>query len=166
LLDAVKDLKKKNIPFECHFVGAWSDITETLFKQKIEESGLSEVVFAHGPKYGADKYSYFQSADIFLFPTFYHYETFGIVNLEAMQHGLAIVSTPEGGIPDVVIDGETGFLVPQKNSKDLADKLELLIHQPELRTKMGMAGKKRFETNFTLDRFEKRFFDILKQAIG
>ena len=164
LLDAVKELKNRQLFFECHYVGAWSDVTEEAFKKKVYENGLKELVFAHGPKYGSEKEFFFNEADIFLFPTFYHYETFGIVNLEAMQYSLPIVSTPEGGIPDVVVDGETGFLVPQNNSKELADKLELLIKQPELRLKMGIAGKERFENLFTLNKFERRLIEIIKEA--
>lgn len=166
LLDALEKLKDKQLSFECHFVGGWADITEELFKHKLDEKNLSEVVFAHGPKYGQEKFSHFNKAEVFLFPTFYHFETFGIVNLEAMQHGLAIISTPEGGIPDIVVDGETGFLVPQQNSEELAKKLEIFIHQPDLRLKMGLAGKERFRHLFTIDKFEKKLVDILKIASG
>jgi glycosyltransferase involved in cell wall biosynthesis len=164
LLDALKHLQSKKIPFECNYVGAWSDITEEAFKAYILENGLEKSVFAHGPKYDNEKESFFKEADIFVFPTYYHYETFGLVNLEAMQYALPIVSTREGGIPDVVADGETGFLVPQKNAEKLADKLELLIKNEELRFNMGQAGKNRYETLFTLDRFEKTFAEVIREA--
>jgi len=162
LLDAVKDLRERKLNFECHFVGGWSDIEESEFKQKIQENNLSEIVFAHGPKYGKDKHSFFCKADVFIFPTLY--EAFGLVNLEAMQHGLAVVSTLEGGIPDIVVNGKTGFLVPPKDSKALADKLEILIRNSSLRTEMGQEGKKRFDALFTLNHFENRIIEILKEV--
>ncbi|MDT8375045.1 MAG: glycosyltransferase family 4 protein, partial [Bacteroidales bacterium] len=87
-----------------------------------------------------------------------------LVLLEAMQHSLPVVSTPEGAIPDVVEDGVNGFLVPQKNATALADKLEVLIKDPDLRHKMGSAGRARYEAQFTLERFERRIVEILNQV--
>ncbi len=81
-----------------------------------------------------------------------------------MQNGLAVISTPEGGIPDIVIDGKTGFLVPQQDSKKLADKMALMIQNPDLRKIMGQEGKKRFEKLFTLNQFENKFISILKEV--
>jgi glycosyltransferase involved in cell wall biosynthesis len=120
---------------------------------------LSGQVHYVGKKYGTDKEAIFSKADIFAFPTYY--ETFGLVNLEAMQFCLPIVSTFEGGIPDVVNDGKTGFLVPQKDAKALADKLERLIKNPALRKQMGKAGREKYEKEFTLNAFEKRLKEIL-----
>lgn len=164
LLEALELIQKRGVSFECHFVGAWSDISEETFKSEIAKRGLSDVVFAHGPKYADEKLPFFNSSDIFVFPTHYHYETFGIVNLEAMQHELPIVSTFEGGIPDVVIDGETGFLVPQRDSTMLSYKLEKLINDPGLRKQMGSAGKARYLRHFTLSSFESNFSQILIDA--
>jgi glycosyltransferase involved in cell wall biosynthesis len=84
-----------------------------------------------------------------------------LVLLEAMQHSLPVVSTFEGAIPDVVEDGVTGFLVLQRDAIALAEKIELLIKNPELRTSMGIAGRKRYENNFTISIFENRLKEIL-----
>ena len=165
LLDACKQLKAKQLSFECHFVGAWVDITENEYSSYVLKNNLADIVFAHGPRYNEDKFSFLRNSDVFVFPTYYHFETFGLVNLEAMQCGLPIVSTREGGIPDVVLDGVTGFLVPQKDVQALADKLEILITQPDLRLKMGMSGQRRFNEFFTFEIFEKNLNNILKLAI-
>ena len=165
LLDACQKLKERNILFECHFIGGWIDISEEAFKEKIKEKNLSDAVFVHGPKYNEEKLAWYRKAQIFIFPTFYHYEAFPLVNLEAMQNSLPVVSTPEGGIPEMVTDGETGFLVPQRNAEALAEKLALLINNPELCIKMGEAGKNRFNNFFTVEKFEKNLSDILKKAI-
>ena len=162
LLDACEQLMKNKICFECHFVGGWLDVSEDDFNKIIKEKKLDEFVFVHGPKYNDDKYYFFNNANVFVFPTFYHYETFGLVNLEAMQHKLPIVSTPEGGIPDVVIHGETGFLVPQHDAAALAEKLTLLIQDAGLRNQMGEAGKKRYKSLFTIEKFENNMVNILR----
>ena len=161
LLEACKVLKERKLSFECNFIGAWSDISEEYFTKRCEEFGIQDEVLAHGKKYGDEKMKYFGKADIFVFPTFYHYETFGLVILEAMQAELPVISTFEGGIPDVVEDGKTGILVQQQNVLELADKLELLILNPSKRKQMGMAGRKRYEELFTLNVFEERLKSIL-----
>ncbi|MEO6329968.1 MAG: glycosyltransferase family 4 protein [Ginsengibacter sp.] len=166
LLEACKKLKERKLFFECHFVGGWSNISEEEFKERILQNDLSDVVFSHGPKYNEEKHAYFTSSDIFVFPTSYHHEVLPIVNLEAMQYGLPVVSTPEGGIRDEVIDGETGFLVPQNNAGALVEKLELLIQNPELRRHMGLKGAERFNELFTLNKFEQTFTAILKAAVN
>jgi glycosyltransferase involved in cell wall biosynthesis len=59
----------------------------------------------------------------------------------------------------------TGFLVPQKDVQALADKLEILIKNPELRKQMGASGRKEYEEEFTLERFEGRMVEILKEVM-
>jgi glycosyltransferase involved in cell wall biosynthesis len=166
LLEACKRLKDRNLSFECHFVGAWSDVTEEFFLDSVQKHNLTEYVFGHGKKYNEDKLSFFHQASVFVFPTFYHNECFPLVLLEALEHSLPIVSTPEGGIPDIVIDGETGFLVPQQNIEALTERLSLLIQQPTLRIQMGSAGRKRYEELFTLAKFEQNLTSILENAIA
>jgi glycosyltransferase involved in cell wall biosynthesis len=166
LLEACKLLRKKAIDFECHFVGTWSEITEGQLQTSIATSNLSNVVFTHGRQLGKEKYALLKSADIFVFPTFYHNECFPLVNLEAMQFSLPIVTTSVGGIPDMVLDGETGFVIAPNDPVALAEKLELLISKPELRLKMGNAGRKRFERFFTMRQFEQNMVNILETVIS
>lgn len=163
-LEAIKLLKNEYDNFQCHFVGGWSDVTPENFENFVETNGLSHQVFAHGPKYNNEKNAFFEKSDVFVFPTFYHYETFGIVNLEAMQHALPIISTPEGGIPDIVLEGETGFLIPQRSHEQLAEKMKIFINHPKKRKTMGQAGRKRYEQLFTLETFEHRLTYILIKA--
>lgn len=165
LLDACKVLKNKNIPFRCIYVGGEGDITAFQFENKVKQMGMQNDVYYLGKKYGIEKQIAFMGADIFAFPTFYHNETFGLVNLEAMQNSLPIIATSEGAIPDVVIDGTTGYLVPQQNPQALAEKLEVLISNPELRNDMGQAGRKLYEEKFTLEIFEKRMVEIIQTVL-
>lgn len=70
-------------------------------------------------------------------------EPFGIVIIEAMAMGQAVIASCIGGIPDVVVDGETGILVSPGNVDQLRQAMQTLIDDPELRTRMGAAGKRR-----------------------
>lgn len=165
LLEACKLLKEKNINFQCHFVGDWSNVTERMFDQLVLKYNLSNYIFAHGKKYNEEKLYFYNTADIFVFPTFYHNECFPLVLLEAMQFNLPVVSTNEGGIADIISDGVTGFIVPKNNALELAKKLQLLINNNELRVQMGTKGGIRFKTEFTLNHFEKCLADTLKKAL-
>jgi len=106
-------------------------------------------------------YELYTHAAVFCCPSIY--EPFGIINLEAMACETAVVATAVGGIKEVVVDGETGFLVPleqmtespfepldpQKFSRDLAAKINILMANPELREKFGKAGRKRALEKFS-----------------
>ena len=165
LIDACKILKDKGLNFHCHFIGKWSDISEETFNDRINALGLQDCVNAYGAKYGEEKNEFFENTDVFVFPTFYHNETFGLVLLEAMQYSIPCISTDEGGIPFVIEDGKTGFVIEKHQSKILADKLVLLIDNPNLCNEMGNAGRKKFEQEFTLNQFEKRIAGILNDAL-
>lgn len=165
LLEACTLLKKKRIPFHCVFIGGEGEISEFEFNEKIVQMKLQNEVEYRGKKYGIEKEAAFASADIFAFPTYYSSECFPLVALEAMQYALPVISTFEGAIPEVIIDGVNGFLVPQRNAQVLADKLEILIGNSKLRNEMGQAGKKNYEEKFTLVHFEKKMLAILQDAI-
>ena len=158
--------KGEGLSFNCQFVGGWVDISKESFDNIVREYNLADVVQAHGPKYNQEKSVFYNNADIFILPTFYRKKVFPLVLLEAMQHGLAIVSTAEGGIPDIVIDEQTGFIILKKDGEGLVQKLEYLIQNPELRKKMDEEGKRRFENLFTLKKFEQNFTNILKRAVA
>ena len=100
-----------------------------------------------------------------LFSTFYHNECFSLVLLEAMEHGLPCISTIEGGIPGIVDDGKTGFLVPKHDVAVLADKIQLLLNDSVLCSNMGKVGREKFEKEFTLEVFEKKMVEILSNNV-
>ena len=80
-----------------------------------------------------------------------------------MMFSLPVISTSEGGIPDIVKDGETGFIVYKQNSNQLAEKIKWLIEHPEEASIMGKKGSTRFIKLFTLNIFEKKIVNILSQ---
>lgn len=164
LLDACTILQQRGIEFECNLVGAEGDLNASQFSEKVKQKQLSGKIKYLGKKYGKDKHDVFADADIFIHPTLN--DCFPLVLLEAMQYSLPIVSTFEGGIPDIVDENVTGFLVPQKNAVALAEKLEMLIENSELRQQMGKAGRQKFDEKFTLEKFEHKLNEILQQVVA
>jgi glycosyltransferase involved in cell wall biosynthesis len=79
-----------------------------------------------------------------------------------MRAGLPVVSTDEGGIPDIVEDGTTGFIVPKQDAEQLASRIEQLINDRELRSAMGIAGQKKFRENYVSGIFEEKMVGILQ----
>jgi glycosyltransferase involved in cell wall biosynthesis len=84
--------------------------------------------------------------DVFAFPSWD--EALPYALLEAMATELPVVATRVGGIPEVVVDSDTGFLVPKRDPAALANKLALLLDHPELRLRMGVAGRMRVVSCF------------------
>ena len=165
LLEACQLLLNRGMLFHCTFIGDEGDISSVEFNKIVHEMRIENHVTYLGKKFGNEKNMAFRNADIFAFPTYYANETFGLVNLEAMQNRLPIVSTFEGGIPDIIENGITGFLVPQRDASALAEKLELLIKDSKLRQQMGDAGYKKFLNEFTFEIFENRFLNILSRLV-
>jgi glycogen synthase len=122
----------------------------------------------------------YSHAAVFCCPSIY--EPFGIINLEAMACGTAVVASAVGGIKEVVVDGETGFLVPleqmsespfeplnpEKFSRDLAGKINQLMKDRQLREKFGKAGRKRVEEKFswsTIAQKTKALYESLTRSV-
>ena len=165
LLDALKIISNRGISFVCDFVGSETkELNSERFNQEVEARNLSHCVRYNGPKYGEAKQKSFLQADIFAFPTFC--DTFGLVNLEAMNYQLPIVTTNFGGIPDEIINGENGFVVEPEDAQATANALCQLLEDASLRQRMGRAGYKKFMEEFTEEIFEHNIVSSLKRVMG
>ena len=140
----------------------WSQSFSQQLRSYISDNGLDEYVEMPGGVYGEEKEKLMVSSDIFVFPTYYEYETFGIVNIEAMRAGLPVISSSEGAIPEVVRDGVTGFIVNPKSPEEIADKILTLVREPNLRKSMGMKGREVFESKYTLEAYAKTLDGAIK----
>ena len=164
LLDACKMLRDRGLQFVCDFVGGETrEIDSSTFEAAVKARGLEDAVNYHGPKYGEEKEAYWQNADIFVQPTFE--DCFPLTIVEAMQHGKPVVSTDEGAVPDLVKDGENGFVCERKDSVSLAIALEKLITNPELRLQMGERGYQRYKEEYTLEAFERKFIETMHKCL-
>ena len=119
----------------------------------------------------------YTGAGVFVCPSIY--EPFGIINLEAMACGTPVVASAVGGIKEVVVDGETGFLIPLRQmsespfeatepdtfSSDLAAKINFLMADPALAAKMGAAGHKRAEALFSWDAIARKTERLYRQLL-
>jgi D-inositol-3-phosphate glycosyltransferase len=99
------------------------------------ELGLNDMVLFLGKRDQASLPYYYSAADVLIMPS--HYESFGMVALEAMACGTPVVASKVGGLAFLVVDGETGFVVPDNDPIALSEKLTLLLTNPELREQLG-----------------------------
>ena len=93
------------------------------------------------------------------------FESYGMVNVEAMASGKAVVSTRKGGPSETVADGETGFLVDPGDADGLAKRVILLLHDADLRQRMGEAGRARVEQHFSAQTMAQTFDTTLKKLV-
>lgn len=105
-----------------------------------------------------------KNADIFTLIS--DWEGFPLSILEGMRAGLPVVATRVGGIPESVSDGTTGVLVAPRDSLALADALRELITQPELRKRMGHAGRERYLRQFTAERMVVKTTEVYESALS
>jgi glycosyltransferase involved in cell wall biosynthesis len=110
----------------------------------------------------ADLAPAYTDADIFALSS--RWEGLPYVVLEAMAYGLPVVSTGVDGIPEAVIDGETGLLVPARDPRALGDALALLLAAPHERERMGIAGRARVLAEFSLDRMVEQLLGVYREV--
>lgn len=91
-------------------------------------------------------------------------EGFGLVYLQAMRAGLPCIGSRDDAASDVIVDGETGLLVPEQEPDAIAGAVGRLLTDEAMRRRMGEAGHRRFEATFTYPRFRARLAGILARA--
>ncbi|MGH4012314.1 MAG: glycosyltransferase [Pseudonocardiaceae bacterium] len=96
----------------------------------------------------------------------YTVECFPMAVLEAMACGIPAVATAVGGVPEMIDDGVTGYVVPPRDSRALADALIKTLHDPERAAAMGRAARRRVESEFSLDRSVRRAQDAIVRTAG
>jgi glycosyltransferase involved in cell wall biosynthesis len=89
-----------------------------------------------------------------------------LVLLEAMARARPVVATPVGGTPELVVDGETGLLVPPRDPHALAEALRRVLDDPDLARRLGEAGRARVADRFTTAEQERRMLEIYDEAVG
>ena len=142
LLDAVARLSESGQDMRLLVVGGDADERtsghETSLRQRIERLGLGDSVRFLGPRPQGVLPLYYAASDVTVLPSYY--ESFGMVALEAMACGSPVIASRVGGLVTTVRDGVTGFLVPDGDVEALAERIETLVADPELRWRLGREG--------------------------
>lgn len=165
-IEALGLIHEKGLNFNARIVGAPADVTMDILEKKIRDENLTSLIKIVGPLYNEGKNEEYENADLFVFPTFYENEAFPLVLLEALQFSLPVISTFEGGIPEMIINNETGILVEGRNVEMLASKISSLLNDPLLRKEIGDKGRIRFMNNYTLEHFENRILKTFNDVLN
>jgi len=157
LIDAMPEILKKFPKLKLLIVGAGP--LEYQIKKNVKQLNLIDSINFTGHK--KNVFEELNKMNLFVLPS--RSEGLGIAIIEAMVMGLPVVATHVGGIPEVVIDGETGILVPQKKPSFLADAIINLLSNPTKAKKMGERGKKRAFKIFHPKEFAKKHEELYKE---
>ncbi len=128
--------------------------------EKIVNSAIHRVEFI-GETSEID--SYYRQADIFVLVS--NFEALPISIIEAMGFGLPIIASNVGGNSELLVDGESGFLIPPKDVNGLIERIKIL-ESPEIRFQMGSNARKRFEKNFGVDSMAKKVGYCYDRLLG
>lgn len=137
-------------------------------KRRAAELGVGDRVRFWGGVSDDELPVFLHACDVFCFPSITPNEAFGLVQVEAMSCGKAVVSCDlKSGVPYVNQNGVTGLIVPPADTPALVHALNRLIEDPELCNRMGRAGRKRavqeFEEQVMLDRYRECFLELLEE---
>jgi glycosyltransferase involved in cell wall biosynthesis len=166
LIDACAELARRQIDFVCDIIGD-GPLRETL-QAKIEQLDLSSRVNLLGSLSQGAVLEKLQAADIFALASTTDAQgatdVFPTVILEAMASARPVVSTYLAGIPELVVDGQTGMLAPPGDSIELAQALEQLLRDSELRLRFGHAGRARIEQHFRIEKTVAPLIEMLEPS--
>jgi glycosyltransferase involved in cell wall biosynthesis len=170
LVDACAELQKRGVNFACEIVGEGAlreELEERMSRQNLRE----RIHFA-----GEQSQNYVRAAlrdcDVFVLASAPDdrgaSDVFPTVIAEAMATGKPVVSTTVAGIPELVANGETGLLVPPRDARALADAMEQLARDENLRLNFGDAGRLRIEQKFTIEKTIEPLverFDVVASSV-
>ena len=157
LVMACLRLRNLKVPFECKIIGDGPERANLL--RLINELGLDAKVRLLGAKTNREIVQHYQEASVFVMPSLR--EGLGVAAMEAMACGVPVVATKVGGVPELVEDGRTGFLVEVGDHQELAGKIALLLNDNQLRTKMGREARRRVIESFDINKQVKRLAETL-----
>ncbi len=167
LLEAASELLPKHANVTLNLVGNpdIADENGEKFFQNFEKKHRKEKWFkqirVHGYVPDDKLNELYEECDMFVAPS--RYESFGIIFIEAMAHAKPVVGTHVGGIPEIIQDGKNGYTFENENSKDLRDKLEKIIKDEKLRTRMGKESAKILAEKFNSQDMADNFIALAKK---
>lgn len=159
LLDACTRLADRKINFQLKIVG--DGPLKNMLINKCKKLNLQDHVDFVGSR--LDIPVIMNEFDLFVLPSLT--EGVSLTLLEAMSCELAVVATNVGGTPEVVVDGETGFLVPSNSPDQLADSIFSSLISPQRRLEMGRAGRARVVTTFSLTQVAEKYLSFYRELL-
>jgi len=160
-LGAVQLLKAEGVSVKFRLAGSGPDEVE--LRCEISRLGLEQEVQLLGPVLGEDKNRLWLDSDVLVFPTF-HKEGLPYSILESLAAGCVPLTTPVGAIPDVIQDGVHGLFVPWQNACAVAAAIRRLEGDRDLLLRLSLAGRRRIEENYTVERLAERLCDIYESV--
>lgn len=140
---------------------------EGRLKNQAAQNGLSTKVHFLGELGEDEMVPFFHACDLLVLPSISRNEAFGLVQLEAMACYKPVVSTDlETGVSYVNRNGVTGFVVPPRDSKALAEAINRLLEDENLRTRMGIEGRRRVEREFTKERMARETLRLYEEVLS
>lgn len=160
LIDAVKYLPKDVKVVLC---ASSPDTPEVLEEVEQKVKLHDNIIWINKMVEKEDIVELYSNAEVFVCPSIY--EPFGIINLEAMACETPVVASATGGIKEVVVHEETGFLVEPGNSEELAKYINILLENRELAKKFGINGRKRVEEMFSWESIAKKTYEMYRKVV-
>jgi glycosyltransferase involved in cell wall biosynthesis len=168
LVEACRLLKDRGYTFKCRIVGGADQYTETI-SSLVTQLNLSEDITLHHAVTQEELRGIYRQATVFALPcqVIENGDRDGIPNVlvEAMAMGLPVVSTNISGIPELIEDGVDGLLVPQKNAEALADALERLLNNHDLRQAFGKTARAKVCRHFDSKRNVIMLRDLFETSL-
>jgi glycosyltransferase involved in cell wall biosynthesis len=159
LLDATPEILRV-VP-EARLLLAGEGPQEKNIQKKIEELGIGKSVLM--PGFREDVPRVLNTLDVFVFPSLQ--EALGTAILEALAMRRAVVASRVGGIPEIIEDGKTGFLIGSENPSAIAERVIQLLKNPVLRLQMGDQGRQFVETHYDQRLMVRRLEDLYRELV-
>lgn len=163
LIEAMPRILGKNPSGHLRIVGDGPKKTELV--KRISELGINKSVQFMGPVCNEDLPPFYQTSNILIFPSVDR-EGFGLVLVEALGCECALVVSDLPAMQDIITDGKTAVVIPQKDVRRLADSVNELLDNSALRTSIGKAGRQFVLKHFDLDRIGKKYLDLIESVIS
>ncbi len=168
LIEALGKLANKNEKIICRLIGDGE--LKKIIEKKVRDDNLTKIVKFDQSVNPDELSKIYNGADIFVLPsvTSSNGDTEGTPAsiIEAQASGLPVVSTYHAGIPEIILDNKSGFLVNEKDSDALADKIDLLIMNASLRRKMGETGRNYMAKEYNQDIQTNRLISLYKKLLA
>ncbi len=160
VLESLAKLRERGVDAVLLMVGDGPD--RDAVEQRASELRIIRHCYFLG--YQEDVSGWYQAFDALILPS--ANEGTPVVAIEALAAGCPVVATSVGGVPDVVREGVDGFLVPMGDVDALADRLELLARDPELRARMGAAGRESAPARYAVERLVSDVDELYRSLLS